>query len=45
MVKSISGSLVPTMSLQYLSDELKTLREQGLYQKLRVLDEIGRAHV
>jgi glycine C-acetyltransferase len=26
------------MSLQYLSDELKTLREQGLYQKLRVLD-------
>jgi len=26
------------MSLQYLSDELKTLREQGLYQKLRVLE-------
>jgi glycine C-acetyltransferase len=26
------------MSLRYLSDELKTLREQGLYQKLRVLD-------
>jgi len=26
------------MSLQYLSDELKALREQGLYQKLRVLE-------
>jgi len=38
MIESIYGSLIPTMSLQYLSDELKTLREQGLYQKLRVLD-------
>jgi glycine C-acetyltransferase len=38
MVESISESWMPTMSLQYLSDELKTLREQGLYQKLRVLD-------
>jgi glycine C-acetyltransferase len=26
------------MSLQYVSDELAALREQGLYQKLRVLD-------
>ncbi|MGH9375285.1 MAG: aminotransferase class I/II-fold pyridoxal phosphate-dependent enzyme, partial [Terriglobia bacterium] len=30
--------MMPQAQLQYLSDELQKLRDQGLYQKLRILE-------
>ena len=30
--------------LQYLTDELEALKTQGLYRRLRILDEEQRAH-
>src|SRR5688572_30850308 len=35
---------MPSEPLQYLADELSSLREQGLYHRLRVLDGEQRAH-
>src|SRR5688572_31089841 len=35
---------MPSEPLQYLADELSSLREQGLYHRLRVLDDEQKAH-
>src|SRR5688572_22679982 len=35
---------MPSEPLQYLADELSSLREQGLYRRLRVLDDEQRAN-